>query len=161
MFKSITFEVIGDQRLGCVTCEQRVECLLKTVQGVRQVRAQAHNQLIEILFDTAVLKAAAIAERLGEAGYETRVLSSTSGPGKRKDVVESELVAYVELLIPNMVCEGCAEKISSALLSVSGVREVKSKVRRKHVHIQYEPSRVDKEQLKEAVSKAGYTAVEA
>lgn len=81
MFKSITFEVIGDQRLVCEGCEQRVERLLKALQGVGQVRGQAHNQRIEVLFDTAVLEAAAIAERLGKAGYETRVASSTSVSG--------------------------------------------------------------------------------
>jgi copper chaperone len=73
MLKSITFEVIGDERLHCEGCEQRVDRLLKALQGVRQVRAHAHNQRIEVLFDTAVLEDTAIAARLGEAGYETRV----------------------------------------------------------------------------------------
>jgi copper chaperone len=73
MFKSITLEVVGDQRLTCVGCEQRVERLLKTLQGVGQVRAKSHNQHIEVLFDAAVLEATAIAKRLGEAGYETRL----------------------------------------------------------------------------------------
>ncbi len=73
MLKSMTFEVVGDQRLTCEGCEQRVERLLKTLQGVGQVRAQAHNQRIEVLFDAALLEANAIAERLGEAGYQTRV----------------------------------------------------------------------------------------
>ena len=73
MLQTTTFEVIGDERLHCEGCEQRVERLLKALQGVRQVRAHAHNQQIEVLFDTAVLEATAIAKRLGEAGYETRV----------------------------------------------------------------------------------------
>ncbi len=81
MFKAITFEVIGDQRLVCAGCEERVEHLLKVVQGVGQVRAQARNQRIEVLFDTAVLDANAIAERVGKAGYQTRVVTSTSGSG--------------------------------------------------------------------------------
>jgi copper chaperone len=73
MLKSITFEVIGDERLHCEGCEQRVERLLKALQGVRQVRAHTHNQRIEVLFDTTLLEDTAIAARLGEAGYETRV----------------------------------------------------------------------------------------
>ena len=81
MLKSVTFEVIGDQRLHCESCERRVERLLKALQGVGRVRAHAHNQHIEVLFDTAVLEATALAERLGEAGYETRVGSSTSDSG--------------------------------------------------------------------------------
>ncbi|WP_434782610.1 heavy-metal-associated domain-containing protein [Ferrovum myxofaciens] len=81
MFKSVTFEVIGDQRLNCEKCEQRVARLLTPLQGVRQVRAQALDQRIEVLFDTVAVEAAVIAERLGEAGYQTRVVSPTSGPG--------------------------------------------------------------------------------
>jgi copper chaperone len=81
MLKSVTFEVIGDQRLDCESCERRVERLLKALQGVGQVRAHAHNQRIEVLFDTAVLEATALAERLAEAGYKTRVGSSTAEAG--------------------------------------------------------------------------------
>ncbi len=77
MFRSITFEVIGDQRLVCEGCEQRVESLLKALPGVEKVRARARNQRIEVLFDAAALEATAIAERLGKAGYETRVGSSS------------------------------------------------------------------------------------
>lgn len=73
MLKSLTFEVVGAQRLTCEGCEQRVERLLKALPGVAQVRAQARIQRIEVLFDTAVLEAAVIAGRIDQAGYETRV----------------------------------------------------------------------------------------
>ena len=59
-----------------------------------------------------------------------------------------------------MVCEGCAQKISTALTALPGVREVKPKVTRKHVYIRYEPAHVQEQQLKEAVTKAGFIAVE-
>ena len=78
MFKSVTLKVIGDQLLACEGCEERVEHLLKALQGVRQVRARARKQRIDVLFDASLLAATAIAERLREAGYETRVDGSTS-----------------------------------------------------------------------------------
>jgi copper chaperone CopZ len=78
MFKSITFEVIGDQQLVCEGCEERVEHALKTLEGVGNVRARARNQRIEVLFDSAVLEASAIAQRVAKAGYQTRIVSSTS-----------------------------------------------------------------------------------
>lgn len=73
MLKSVTFEVTGEQRLHCQTCEQRVARLLKTMEGVGQVRAQADRQRIDVLFDAAVLDPTAIATRLMEAGYQTTV----------------------------------------------------------------------------------------
>ena len=78
MFKYITFEVIGVQRLVCESCERRVERLLKPLPGVGKVRAQARDQRIDVLFDTAMLEPTAIAERLSTAGYETRVGTSAS-----------------------------------------------------------------------------------
>jgi len=78
MFKSVIFEVIGDQRLFCEGCERRVEGLLKALEGVRQVRAQARNQRVEVLFDAAALDAAEISDRLNQAGYEARVRDSMS-----------------------------------------------------------------------------------
>lgn len=71
MIKSVTFEVTGEQRLFCEGCEQRVERLLKALQGVRQVRARARNQRIEVLLDTEMLEASAVADSLRNAGYET------------------------------------------------------------------------------------------
>jgi len=73
MLKTVTWEVIGEQRLNCAACEQRVTRLLKTVDGVGQVRAQAQTQRIEVLFDAGVVEPTTIAERLSEAGYETKV----------------------------------------------------------------------------------------
>lgn len=73
MFRSLTFEVVGDQRLNCAACEQRVARLLKAVEGVGQVRAQADTQRIDVLFDARVVEARTIADRLSEAGYATKV----------------------------------------------------------------------------------------
>lgn len=73
MFKSVTLEVTGDQRLNCAACEQRVARLLKTVEGVRQVCAQADTQRIDVLFDAGRVDPVSIAQRLREAGYDTRV----------------------------------------------------------------------------------------
>lgn len=75
MVQSVTFEVVGDQRLACESCERRVERFLRTMQGVRQVRAEARQQRVEVLLDTGVLDVPRVAERLREAGYETRVAS--------------------------------------------------------------------------------------
>jgi len=73
MLKTVTFEVVGEQRLNCAACEQRVVRLLKGVDGVGQVHAHAETQRIDVLFDAKMLEPQSIAERLSEAGYETKV----------------------------------------------------------------------------------------
>jgi len=78
----------------------------------------------------------------------------------REEVEDAGPLAELELLIPNMVCEGCAEKISTALTALPGVREVKPKVTQKYIYIRYQPAHVQEQQLKEAVAEAGFIAVE-
>lgn len=75
MFKTITFEVVGDQKLACAGCEQRVEKALKTLPGVGQVLASARNQRVEVLFDAAKVDTAAIAERISKTGYQSKVVA--------------------------------------------------------------------------------------
>lgn len=64
----------GEQRLNCAACEERVARLLKKMDGVGHVRAQADRQRIDVLFDAALLGSTSIAERLRQAGYETKVV---------------------------------------------------------------------------------------
>ena len=69
-------------------------------------------------------------------------------------------LAEVELSVPSMVCEGCAEKISQALMSIPGVNGVKPKLWRKRVHVRYEASKLEASQIKNALAVAGYRAVD-
>lgn len=81
MFKSVSFEVTGDNRLVCESCERRVERMLRALEGVGQVRAHADSQRIDVLLDSSMLQPAAIAERLAKAGYEARVDTPASDTG--------------------------------------------------------------------------------
>ncbi len=76
-------------------------------------------------------------------------------------MAESVPLVEVEFLVPNMHCEGCAEKISTALTALPGVREVKPKVPQKHISVRYEPARLPAQQLKETLDKAGFAPIEA
>lgn len=73
MLKSVTFEVVGDQQIACSGCEEKIEGLLKQLEGVAQVHAKARNQRVEVLFDATKLEPNTIAERLANAGYQTRL----------------------------------------------------------------------------------------
>ena len=74
MLKSITLEVVGNDRINCEGCEERVEQALKKVPGVSQVRAKSSNQRVQVMFDSNLLDANAITERIATVGYETRVV---------------------------------------------------------------------------------------
>jgi P-type Cu+ transporter len=70
-------------------------------------------------------------------------------------------LSETEFLVPAMVCEGCANTIGTVLTHVHGVREVKPKVAQKRVYVRYEAGEVGEEELRTALDRAGFTAVEA
>ena len=80
MLQSATLEVIGDQRLHCEGCENRVMRLLKGLPGVARVRAQSSNQQVDVQFDPELLDLTTIADRLAQSGYETRTTSPRGQP---------------------------------------------------------------------------------
>jgi copper chaperone CopZ len=74
MLKSIAFQITGKRRLACKGCEQRVQELLRTLPGVKQVQARALDQRIGVLYEPTIVEPDAIATRLAEAGYEARAV---------------------------------------------------------------------------------------
>ncbi|HSH39956.1 MAG TPA: cation transporter, partial [Chthoniobacterales bacterium] len=78
---------------------------------------------------------------------------------EREELTETGALAEADFAVPDMVCEGCAEKITSALTAVPGVSRVQPKVSQKHIYVRYEPGKVQEQQLRAAVTKAGFTAV--
>lgn len=67
-----------------------------------------------------------------------------------------ETMKETTLTIENMVCQGCAEKITDVLNEVDGMKNVKTKAMKKLVHIQYNPEKTNEEELKAVLTETGY-----
>ena len=85
---------------------------------------------------------------------------------RRRELGRNELAAMGPLvdrdfLVPNMVCEGCAERIAGKLTSIPGVRDVTSKVPHKRIRVRYESRKVREQQLKDALTAIGFAALDA
>ncbi|MBX9625538.1 MAG: sulfite exporter TauE/SafE family protein [Gemmataceae bacterium] len=74
-----------------------------------------------------------------------------SGP---KD--EGVAIAETEIAAPGMVCEGCAETLSRALLGLRAVHEVVPDVKQKRVRVRYNPERTTEERLRQRVEELGF-----
>ena len=60
------------------------------------------------------------------------------------------------LSVPNMVCEGCAEKIKREVASLPGIREVKVGIWRKRVRVSFDSSRVGKSEIIRTLQEANF-----
>lgn len=66
----------------------------------------------------------------------------------------------VSFKVTNMVCEGCAQKITTALTALSGVKTVKPKVLQKQVQVKYYAGQIKQDELKKVLKEKGFNAVE-
>lgn len=62
--------------------------------------------------------------------------------------------------IGNMVCEGCAEKITGMLTSVAGVTDVQSKPFQKRIHVYHYAEQITQDELKNILEKEGFNVIE-
>ena len=80
---------------------------------------------------------------------------------RREESTSIGPLADRDFLVPNMVCEGCADRIAGALTSIPGVRGVTSTVPQKRVRVRYEPGLVREQQLTDALARIGFDARDA
>lgn len=67
-------------------------------------------------------------------------------------------LAETTFKIPNMICEGCGEKIITILKDVAGVKKVIAKVFQKQIYISYDAQQVKEDELKNVLEKEGFNA---
>ncbi len=62
----------------------------------------------------------------------------------------------VVLSVPEMTCEECVRKVTSALSPLSGVQSVQTNLLERTVCVQYQPDQLSQGQLETALAQAGY-----
>lgn len=60
------------------------------------------------------------------------------------------------ILVENMVCEGCEEKIKKEINSLDGVEEVKANHKTKKVEVKYDISKANLKNIESKINKIGY-----
>lgn len=163
---------VAIESAGVILVGDRLDDVLGAlILGKASYRTMTGNVIVAVLFNIAGMALAAVgfitptlAIVVMTVSIFAILLNTLRIRGidlQREELTETGPLADVEFLVPNMVCEGCAEKIGTALSALPGVREVKSRVPQKRVHVSYEPAKVQEQQLKDAVNKVGFTALAA
>ena len=70
MMETLSFTVVGEDRLHCAGCEQRVSNALRRLPGVHAVRASAQTQHVEITLDAMQVRPEQVRAKLEQLGYE-------------------------------------------------------------------------------------------
>jgi len=136
----LTLPITG---MTCANCAFTVERNLKKTEGVSDATVNFASEQATVVFDPALLKPAALVQRVQEAGY---------------DVV----TAQVELPITGMTCANCAATVERTLnRKVDGVVQANVNFATERATIEYIPGVASVAAMIHAVEEAGYGVVRA
>ena len=127
--------------MTCSTCAAMVEKALTAKQGVAQVRVNFASGQTSLDYDPDRVNLAAVNDTISDLGYGTVVKKSIFPVG-------------------GMTCASCVARVEEALRDVPGVVSVGVNLASEKATVEYLEG-VDVDDLRRAVSDAGYTLREA
>lgn len=129
--------------MTCASCAKAVERATRKLEGVSESNVNFATEKLNISFDEEKVSVGDIQAAVEKAGY--KALSDT---------------VTKTLKIEGMTCASCVKAVERAVTKLNGVSEASVNLATEKLSISFEPSAVRISDIKKAVEKAGYKAVE-
>ena len=129
--------------MTCAACAKAVERASKRLDGVEEASVNLATEKLNISFDEAKVSIPDIQQAIEKAGYKALVESTNR-----------------TLKIEGMTCAACAKAVERASKKLDGVIEANVNLATEKLNITFEPSKVRVGDIKKAIEKAGYKALE-
>ncbi len=136
--KQLTLPITG---MTCANCVATVERNLKKVDGVRSANVNLSSERATVEFDPILVGLGDVLARIERAGY---------------GVATGE----ADLLIQRMSDDNDARRLEKALLELDGVLNASVNFTSEHARVEYVPTIVSQAEIRRAVERAGFEAVE-
>jgi P-type Cu+ transporter len=136
--KQLTLPITG---MTCANCVATVERNLKKLDGVNKAVVNLSSERATVDYEPTKLQLADMIARVERAGY---------------GVATGE----AELIIKRLSDDNDARRLERALISLEGVTDVQVTFTNEKARVRYVPTIVSQAEIRSAVSKAGFEAVE-
>jgi len=142
--------------MTCASCVRRVEKSLTKVAGVQEASVNLATEKAKVVYDPSMVTLDQLAGAVTKAGYGVSELPSEQ-PAATTTVIgtvptDGELMFGVE----GMTCASCVRRVEKALAKVDGVQEASVNLATEQARVLFDPARVERAQLEQAISRAGY-----
>ncbi|MFT9496905.1 heavy metal translocating P-type ATPase [Anaerosolibacter sp.] len=140
--KTENLKVFG---MTCAACAKAAERAVGKLDGVESVNVNFATEKMNVAFDESKLSMEEIKAAVAKAGYEAK---------------EEEEAKEVGIPVAGMTCAACAKAIEKAVGKLSGIESVVVNFATEKAVIKYNPKDVRLSEIKQAITKAGYTPLE-
>jgi Cu+-exporting ATPase len=138
-------QVLSIRGMTCAACAQRIEKTVKKLPGIGQASVNLASEKLFVEYDESALKLDDIKQAVSKIGYE---------------VVEKAANQSVTIPIGGMTCAACAQRVEKAVGKLDGVESASVNFATEKATVTYRPQEVRLSGIREAITKAGYEALE-
>jgi Cu+-exporting ATPase len=129
--------------MTCAACAKAVERSAKKLDGVEEATVNLATEKLNINYDESKVSVKDIQDAIAKAGYKTK----------------TETISKT-LKIEGMTCAACAKAVERVTRKLDGVEEATVNLATEKLNINYEPAKLRISDIKNAIEKAGYKAVD-
>ena len=140
--KEQSFKVTG---MTCSACSAAVQRTVSKMEGVSQAEVNLATETLRVSFDENTVDFNKLQAAVERAGY---------------GLVEPQALKRAELGVEGMTCASCSSAVERALKKLDGVSEASVNLATNRAAFSYDPTKVKLTQVREAITKAGYTPMD-
>ena len=140
--KEKSYQVTG---MTCSACSAAVSRAVGKLDGVHTADVNLATETLRVSYDESKLDFNAIQAAVERAGY---------------GLVEPQVLKRAELGVDGMTCASCSSAVERALKKLDGVEEPSVNLATNRAAFSYDPTKVKLAQVREAITKAGYTPLD-
>lgn len=131
--------------MTCAACAKTIERVTKKIDGVSSSIVNFSTEKLVIEFDEHKVSIPNIKEAVTKAGYE---------------ILEESKEKEITMPIQGMTCAACANRIEKVVSKLDGVSVASVNFASEKLITKYNPDKVRISEIKQAIVKAGYKALE-
>ena len=140
--KEQSYKVTG---MTCSACSAAVQRTVSKMEGVSQAEVNLATETLRVSYDENTVDFNKLQAAVERAGY---------------GLVEPQALKRAELGVEGMTCASCSSAVERALKKLNGVSEASVNLATNRAAFSYDPTKVKLTQVREAITKAGYTPMD-
>ncbi|MCE5187693.1 MAG: heavy metal translocating P-type ATPase [Eubacteriales bacterium] len=140
--KEQSFKVTG---MTCSACSAAVQRVVSKLEGVSSAEVNLATETLRVSLDENSVNFETLQTAVEKAGY---------------GLIAPQTLKRAELGVDGMTCASCSAAVERALKKLDGVGEASVNLATNRAAFTYDPAKVKLAQIREAISKAGYTPLD-
>ena len=131
--------------MTCSACSAHVQRAVSKMDGVSSAEVNLATETLRVQYDESKLGFDDIQATVDHAGY---------------GLVAPQVYKRAELGVEGMTCASCSAAVERALKKLDGINDPSVNLATNRASFSYDPTKVKLAQVREAISKAGYTPLD-